>query len=441
MALRTYIEQSEACIEIGARVILFTRRSVLWLGLCAVSLCVSPVLAAERVMVRQQTHVVSACFDFLPADQREDPTLACELSALVHHEGRLWFFNDKSHALLPVSLTASLLPKASHQSKPASDGVGTARDTETYLTALRAGPNSPLDHASKFEAAAQSVDDPIDFAITAFDRFDSLNPRFDRFNALFFWPRGQIERARLVARSERNGQLSSIKLRALLESQVKSSYFKIEGLAALPGRRLLVGIRETGSSFREPVFRFLVIELRYVLDSEHGLRLLDDVRLVADWQPSDLLTRDDSQAPPAVSQTSPAVSQASPEVSQTSPEVSQVSREDRQALLPGLGLSSIEYCQEHDRLFFLLSAESGSRMDGFLLSQKREQFDIGEKPSPLRDEQGLLVHFSHKSEGMAVIGTDCRLLISHDDDRFLGGTPSRANLREMIYSVIDLRLK
>lgn len=434
MALRTYIEQSEACIEIGARVILLTRRSVLWLGLCAVSLCVSPVLAAERVMVRQQTHVVSACFDFLPADQREDPTLACELSALVHHEGRLWFFNDKSHALLPVSLTASLLPKASHQSKPASDGVGKARDTETYLTALRAGPNSPLDHASKFEAAAQSVDDPIDFAITAFDRFDSLNPRFDRFNALFFWPRGQIERARLVARSERNGQLSSIKLRALLESQVKSSYFKIEGLAALPGRRLLVGIRETGSSFREPVFRFLVIELRYVLDSEHGLRLLDDVRLVADWQPSDLLTRDDSQAPPAVSQASPAVSQASPEVSQAS-------REDRQALLPGLGLSSIEYCQEHDRLFFLLSAESGSRMDGFLLSQKREQFDIGEKPSPLRDEQGLLVRFSHKPEGMAVIGTDCRLLISHDDDRFLGGTPSRANLREMIYSVIDLRLK
>ena len=427
MALRTYIEQSEACIEIGARVILFTRRSVLWLGLCAVSLCVSPVLAAERVTVRKQTHVVSACFDFLPADQREDPTLACELSALVHHEGRLWFFNDKSHALLPVSLTASLLPKASHQSKPASDGVGKARDTETYLTALRAGPNSPLDHASKFEAAAQSVDDPIDFAITAFDRFDSLNPRFDRFNALFFWPRGQIERARLVARSERNGQLSSIKLRALLESQVKSSYFKIEGLAALPGRRLLVGIRETGSSFREPVFRFLVIELRYVLDSEHGLRLLDDVRLVADWQPSDLLTRDDSQAPPAVSQ--------------ASPEVSQASREDRQALLPGLGLSSIEYCQEHDRLFFLLSAESGSRMDGFLLSQKREQFEIGEKPSPLRDEQGLLVHFSHKSEGMAVIGTDCRLLISHDDDRFLGGTPSRANLREMIYSVIDLRLK
>ena len=427
MALRTYIEQSEACIEIGARVILFTRRSVLWLGLCAVSLCVSPVLAAERVMVRQQTHVVSACFDFLPADQREDPTLACELSALVHHEGRLWFFNDKSHALLPVSLTASLLPKASHQSKPASDGVGKARDTETYLTALRAGPNSPLDHASKFEAAAQSVDDPIDFAITAFDRFDSLNPRFDRFNALFFWPRGQIERARLVARSERNGQLSSIKLRALLESQVKSSYFKIEGLAALPGRRLLVGIRETGSSFREPVFRFLVTELRYVLDSEHGLRLLDDVRIVADWQPSELFAPEVPQAPPAVSQ--------------ASPEVSQASREDRQALLPGLGLSSIEYCQEHDRLFFLLSAESGSRMDGFLLSQKREQFEIGEKPSPLRDEQGLLVHFSHKSEGMAVIGTDCRLLISHDDDRFLGGTPSRANLREMIYSVIDLRLK
>ena len=433
MALRTYIEQSEACIEIGARVILLTRRSVLWLELCAVSLCVSPVLAAERVMVRQQTHVVSACFDFLPADQREDPTLACELSALVHHEGRLWFFNDKSHASLPVSLTASLLPKASHQSKPASDGVGKARDTETYLTALRAGPNSPLDHASKFEAAAQSVDDPIDFAITAFDRFDSLNPRFDRFNALFFWPRGQIERARLVARSERNGQLSSIKLRALLESQVKSSYFKIEGLAALPGRRLLVGIRETGSSFREPVFRFLVIELRYVLDSEHGLRLLDDVRIVADWQPSELLARDDSQAPPELSQAPPAVSQASPEVSQAS-------REDRQALLPGLGLSSIEYCQEHDRLFFLLSAESGSRMDGFLLSQKREQFEIGEKPSPLRDEQGLLVHFSHKPEGMAVIGTDCRLLISHDDDRFLGGTPSRANLREMIYSVIDLRL-
>ena len=426
MALRTYIEQSEACIEIGARVILFTRRSVLWLGLCAVSLFVSPVLAAERVMVRQQTHVVSACFDFLPADQREDPTLACELSALVHHEGRLWFFNDKSHASLPVSLTASLLPKASHQSKPASDGVGKARDTETYLTALRAGPNSPLDHASKFEAAAQSVDDPIDFAITAFDRFDSLNPRFDRFNALFFWPRGQIERARLVARSERNGQLSSIKLRALLESQVKSSYFKIEGLAALPGRRLLVGIRETGSSFREPVFRFLVIELRYVLDSEHGLRLLDDVRLVADWQPSELFAPEVPQAPPAVSQVSPAVSQAS--------------REDRQAVIPGLGLSSIEYCQEHDRLFFLLSAESGSRMDGFLLSQKREQFEIGEKPSPLRDEQGLLVHFSHKPEGMAVIGTDCRLLISHDDDRFLGGTPSRANLREMIYSVIDLRL-
>jgi hypothetical protein len=418
---------------LSALVTVFATRWVLWIGICAVSLFVSPVLAAERVTVRKQTHVVSACFDFLPADQREDPTLACELSALIHHEGRLWFFNDKSHASLPVSLTASLLPKASHQSKHASDDVGKARDTETYLTALRAGPNSPLDHASKFEAAAQSVDDPIDFAITAFDRFDSLNPRFDRFNALFFWPRGQIERARLVARSERNGQLSSIKLRALLESQVKSSYFKIEGLAALPGRRLLVGIRETGSSFREPVFRFLVTELRYVLDSEHGLRLLDDVRIVADWQPSELFAPEVPQAPPAVSQVSPAVSQVSPAVSQAS-------REDRQAVIPGLGLSSIEYCQDHDRLFFLLSAESNSRMDGFLLSQKREQFEAGEKPSFLRDEQGHLVRFSHKPEGMAVIGSDCRLLISHDDDRFLGGTPSRDNLREMIYSVIDLRL-
>ncbi|NCW23790.1 MAG: hypothetical protein EBV84_00230 [Betaproteobacteria bacterium] len=378
-----------------------TVRLTAWLVFCWCWLCVGPVLAAELKGLRQQFHVVIPCFDFLPATEREDPSLACELSALVHHQGRLWFLNDKSHPSLPVSLLAALAPKV-----PADGDGASMAATETRLTAFLPGPASPLDQASKFEAAAQSVDDAIDFAVTAFDRFDPMSARYDRFNAVFFWPRGLIEGARLLNPSHRNGQTSSVPLRSIFERQLKAPYYKIEGLAALPGRRLLFGVRETGASFREPLFRFLILAFRYVLDDEQGLRLDDEGQVLADWRPADLF----------------------PDQSLT-------------ASIQGLGLSSIEYCAEHDQLFFLLSAESDSRMDGFLLSQKRARFEAGEKPTLVRDEANVVLHFSHKPEGMTVVGADCQLLIAHDDDRFLGGTPSRANIREMIYSVIQFRFE
>jgi hypothetical protein len=59
----------------------------------------------------------------------------------------------------------------------------------------------------------------------------------------------------------------------------------------------------------------------------------------------------------------------------------------------------------------------------------------------VRNEANAVVHFSHKPEGMAVVGADCQLLIAHDDDRFLGGTPRRTNIREMIYSVLHFRFE
>lgn len=341
------------------------------------------VLAAELRAAVRQSHQIAHCFDFLPAERRDDPALSCEVSAIIYHDGELLFLNDKPLPALPVALRASI-------------------DSKGGLSPLIAGTFSPLDQATKFEAAAQAVDDPIDFAITAFDRFDPAHAGWDRFNAFFYWPRGRVDQAQLIQSTERESVVSSIKLRSVFQSVIKTPYFKIEGLAALPGRRLMFGIRETGLSFREPKFRFLVLAMRYSINYDKSIELLDEVSVLADWSARDLI-RGETKADPS----------------------------------KDWGLSSIEYCADKDQLFFLLSAESKKGMEGFLLTQHRAQFLAGARPSIVRDQKGAAIHFSHKPEGMAVIGSDCRLLIAHDDDRFLGGIPPRAHLGQMVYSVIE----
>ncbi|NDE32695.1 MAG: hypothetical protein EB017_12355, partial [Betaproteobacteria bacterium] len=314
------------------------------------------VLAAELRAAVRQSHQIAHCFDFLPAERRDDPALSCEVSAIIYHDGELLFLNDKPLPALPVALRASI-------------------DSKGGLSPLIAGTFSPLDQATKFEAAAQAVDDPIDFAITAFDRFDPAHAGWDRFNAFFYWPRGRVDQAQLIQSTERESVVSSIKLRSVFESVIKTPYFKIEGLAALPGRRLMFGIRETGLSFREPKFRFLVS-----INYDKSIELLDEVSVLADWSARDLIGGETIADPSK-----------------------------------DWGLSSIEYCADKDQLFFLLSAESKKGMEGFLLTQHRAQFLAGARPVLVRDQKGAAIHFSHKPEGMAVIGSDCRLLIAHDD--------------------------
>jgi len=359
----------------------FLARSMLCLVLLGIQH--DGVLAAGPRAATKQSQQIANCFDFLPANRRDDPALSCEVSAIIHHDGQLLFLNDKPVPALPVVLRASI-------------------DSAGRLSPLVAGTFSPLDHGAKFEAAAQAVDDPIDFAITAFDRFDPARAGWDRFNAFFYWPRGRVDQAQVIQPTERESVVSSIKLRSVFESVIKTPYFKIEGLAALPGRRLMFGIRETGLSFREPKFRFFVLEMRYSINHDRSIDLLDEVRVLADWSARDLI-HGETKADPS----------------------------------KDWGLSSIEYCADKDQLFFLLSAESKNGMEGFLLTQHRGQFLAGARPVLVRDQQGTAIHFSHKPEGMAVIGSDCRLLIAHDDDRFLGGIPPRAHVGQMIYSVID----
>ncbi len=301
----------------------------------------------------------------------------CEASAAVIDGGRVLVASDKS---LPQG--TPLISLKREGLRLLSNGI------EPIM--------APLPRAArKIEAMTRSPDGRHVFASTAFDRYDPKSPRLDAFNVLLAWPANEPGQAQVISGETRDGTLSSLPLRRTLESHLGAPYFKVEGLMALPGNRLVFGVREAGRAYSDFRYRILLVEARYAVDAQGRISLHPGLRTLLDFTPD-----------PA------------------------------QKLQDGIGLSSVEYEPTRNRVYFLTSHETDNKLGAYLWQIDLAELDAGGAPRIVHDAQGNPLHFDNKAEGMAIIDAR-RLLIIHDDDRVTGGRHNRQP-HQAVYSVVEI---
>ncbi len=297
----------------------------------------------------------------------------CELSGVAWikstHGGNLIFVNDKT-------------PK-SHQessifSMPFAGGQFDSSGPKTFFT-------QPIfTSVNKFEAMAVSADGQHVLAMSAFDRYHKDDERQDGFNVLLAWPTGATDKTKVLSPSQRNAVASSIALRSKLERAVQKQYgsqapyFKVEGLALIPGSKIVFGVREIGQSFSTFDYKVALLEGRYKL-TDSGMELDESQELV--------VLRDFSDGLVSLGHT--------------------------------LGVSSLEYDPKKQILYVLTSFEDQSpeRVGAYLWILTVADGILGTQLTLVQDSNGKPFKFSGKAEGLTVLG-DGRLFIVHDDDRY-----------------------
>lgn len=306
------------------------------------------------------------CF---PAGLRDEAgkLVNVEVSAVVYDGQRLILASDKP---IPGEARSAVF------SVPMTD-AGPDDSQLDYLTA------DAIKRAVKYEDFALTADGRHVLATTGFDRIDMESHALNAYNHLLIWPLGEPQRVQVVDPDPRDGVEGSLELRNKLDGAIGEPYYKIEGLAAVPGERgdglLLFGVREQGRSHEDFEYVCRVVGAHYTVNEQGNLVLVDELREFYRFSP------------------------------RQHPEV----RFD-------CGLSSLEYDPHHDRLFLLTSfevEEAGEpRIGGYLWVVSLAGFSAGQAPELVRTVQGDALEFEHKAEGLAVLDSE-RLFVAYDNDR------------------------
>ena len=108
-----------------------------------------------------------------------------------------------------------------------------------------------------------------------------------------------------------------------------------------------------------------------------------------------------------------------------------------------IGLSSIHYHPQKDRIYFLTSLETSVKFGGYLWTMSSADLLYESVPPVLvRDQDGSPLRFQHKSEGLTSIDNNL-LLIVHDNDRKQTAVKTKLGivtreLHQSAYSVVKL---
>lgn len=240
-----------------------------------------------------------------------------------------------------------------------------------------------IKQAVKYEDLALTADGRHVLATTGFDRIDAESHALNDYNHLLIWPLGEPERVQVVDPDPRDGVEGSLELRSKLDHAIGFPYYKIEGLAAIPGERgdglLVFGVREQGRAHDDFAYVSRVVGAHYEISEGGNLVFIDQLRELYAFEPGD----------------DPAV------------------RYD-------CGLSSLEYDPYHARLYLLnsyeIEANGEEHIGGYLWEVGLEDFRAGRRPTLVTTPVGLPLEFEHKAEGLAVLDHD-RLFVAYDNDR------------------------
>ena len=264
-----------------------------------------------------------------------------------------------------------------------------------------------INNAKKIEAITKTSDGKYIIATTDFEWLLPDSVDADAYNTILSWPTGRPSEATILHASERDGVISSRELhekfkRVLMRKEFPNGppYFKIEGLAALPGNRLVFGVREIGESYKNPLFTFILIEAQ-IQETISGLKL-GKFNVIYEYNPNNEI---DIEYP--------------------------------------IGLSSLEYDPIKNGLYLLTSFEVGENMGGYIWFLPMKAIGNYDKPSLIKDSNGKPIQFEHKSEGLWLLD-DNTVLVVHDDDRkkshvAIGETRIQREVNQGIFSIVKLR--
>ncbi|MCO7245007.1 hypothetical protein [Halomonas sp. Mc5H-6] len=309
------------------------------------------------------------CF---PAGLRDEQgkLVNAEVSAVLYDGKRLILASDKPvpgeerSAVFAMPMTA----------KGPDEG-----QLEYYTTPL-------IKQAVKYEDLSLTADGRYVLATTGFDRIDSESHTLNDYNHLLIWPLGEPEKVQAVDPDPRDGVEGSLELRTKLDDAVGFPYYKVEGLAAIPGERgdglLLFGIREQGRAHDDFSYVSRIVGAHYEISDTGNLVFIDKMREHYAFDPG-----------------------------------------NHPAVRYDCGLSSLEYDPYHARLYLLNSFEvkegGEERIGGYLWEVSLGDFRAGSSPALVTTPEGLPLEFEHKAEGLAVLDHD-RLFVAYDNDRHLG---------------------
>ena len=304
-----------------------------------------------------------------PKGDKPGSLVHCEASAAVFDGHRIIIASDKP------------IPQHSPVFSLASSGSDLAHAPREFLM------DEAFLEARKLEDMTLTPDGALAFAITGFDRVQRDSSDDDSYNTLLAWRVSpQVLDVRRVHGEQHGNVRSSVGLRrrfaaALVCAQHPGgpAYFKIEALAAIPGSRLLFGVREVGRTHKDFAFAVKILAAPYQV-SASGEVTLGELRLVYDA---------DTTLP---------------------------------VLGRSLAVSSLEYDRFGDRLLLLTSfemAESDEGIGAFLWTLTLKDFEAGRSPKPVVNEAGEPLLLAHKGEAVTVLSKG-RVLIVADDDRVTG---------------------
>ncbi|TDX29923.1 hypothetical protein DFO67_106164 [Modicisalibacter xianhensis] len=316
------------------------------------------------------SHGTLHCFPAGLRDER-DRLVNAEVSAVVYDGRRLILASDKpvpGHGRSPVFAV-----DIDERGIPDESSL-------TYFTA------DAIVRATKYEDFALTADGQYILATTGFDRIDDASHDLNAYNHLLIWPLGEPQRVQVVDPDPRDGVEGSLELRAKLDAAIGTPYYKIEGLAAIPGEQgdglLMFGVREQGNAHDDFEYVCRIVGAHYRITAEGNLEFLDALRSLYAFEPG------------------------------VHSGVNHV-----------CGLSSLEYDPYNHRLYLLTSFETEdegmARIGGYLWMISLDELAAGHEPDLVCDEQGETLVFEHKAEGLAVLD-ETRLFVAYDNDRHLG---------------------
>jgi len=323
------------------------------------------------------------CFPEGTVKEDGECCLNCETSAVVYYNDKIFMAIDKvypNHS--PVFYTDYNRNSILEEKPPYQEGpIFYAKYTQAFNPKkINILENKKLQEARKFEDFTLTPDNKYILLSTAFNRIDP------KYNMLLAWDTKNNKAINIISPSvDENGFISSIKIhknisKILFNNTDKENYFKIEGLAAIPGNKLLFGVREQGKSYTDFDYCIKIIQVTYTIENDI-IKLNDDFKLIYNYHPEKNLNLE----------------------------------------LP-IALSSIEYDKFNDRLYLLTSYEHSDTDTGvgaYLWTLPIEKLYKNLPPELVLKDDNKPLLFAHKSEGISVLDKKTVFIIN-DDDRILG---------------------
>ncbi|MDJ0578675.1 hypothetical protein [Crocosphaera sp.] len=247
------------------------------------------------------------------------------------------------------------------------------------------------------------------FLTSGFDRVFLDDASKDSYNTLLTWEVGKEEKAQVMEPTGFPASSLSLRprfLRALTTEKFPSGapYWKVEGLAMIPKGKMLFGIRELGTNFKDFDYTLELVASEWKGKNHQHL---GNFKRVYKYDP------------------------------QTHPQID----------FP-VGLSSVAWDKYHQQLLITTSYELGDRdtdIGAYLWTLSLDDLEAQKPPTLVTKSNGEPLLFAHKTEGIIALSAT-KLLAIHDDDRVVGDSqidyPEREFFRERYqgaYSLVEWR--